>query len=323
MFFPILIASFMISTWLFSISIPSYAEEEYPLSISDIHIRDPFIYPHQETKTYYLYASTQNRLGESGTGLGVEVYRSQDLQHWSNPVLVFRKEKDFWGGNEIWAPEMHRVDDWFYLFVTFNGREGGRGTQILRAKDPEGPFLPVSNEANTPPEQCCLDGTPWVDETGQHWLVYCHEWIQIQDGTMRVIPMQKDFSQRTGESILLFHASDAPWVKALSGRPGNYVTDGPCLYRTQAGKLLMLWSSFTGDGSTYAIGIAESESGQITGPWKHHEKPLFNQDGGHCTLFRTFAGQLTLVLHQPNGGNQERAHFFPIVEENGELKLTQ
>lgn len=297
------------------------AEDQYPLLTQDIRIRDPFVYADAATQTYYMVAQTGNKIGKNEAGLGVEVYTSQDLKRWSEPILVFKRPKDFWGGKEIWAPEMHRIGDWFYLFVTFDGRQGGRGTQILRAQKPEGPFVVFSENANTPPEQECLDGTPWIDEQGKRWLVYCHEWLQIGDGAMMVVPMQDDFSERAGEPVVLFHASDAPWVKPLSGRPGKFVTDGPTFYQTKGGKLLMLWSSFTGDGNVYAIGIAESENGQVTGPWKQLPKPLFDRDGGHCMLFRTFDGQLTLSLHQPNGGEKERAHFFSIKEENETLEI--
>jgi arabinan endo-1,5-alpha-L-arabinosidase len=82
---------------------------------------------------------------------------------------------------------MHALGGRYYLFVSFNGREGGRGTQILRADSPEGPFNLFSQDANTPPDQRSLDGTPWVDPDGSCWLIYCHEWVQIGDGAMRAV----------------------------------------------------------------------------------------------------------------------------------------
>lgn len=299
------------------------AGDEYPFSIEDIHIRDPFVYAHAETQTYYLYAQTANRIGGRAAGVGVEAYKSKDLKNWSEPILVFERPKDFWGGKLVWAPEMHRLGDWFYLFVTFDGRQGGRGTQIFRAKSPEGAFVVFSEDANTPPEQESLDGGPWIDEEGKRWMVYCHEWLQIDDGAMMAVPMKDDFSQRAGEPVTLFHASDAPWVKAIHENPAQYVTDGPFLYKTKKGHLLMLWSSFTGEKKAYAVGIAESESGRITGPWKQHEKLLYDNDGGHPMLFRTFDGKLMLSIHQPNGGELERARFLPIEEADGILKLVE
>ena len=291
----------------------------FTIKLSDIRVRDPFILADQASKTYYLYAQCGNRRNHDGLGLGVEVYTSKDLVTWSAPVLAFERPKSgFWGGSAIWAPEVHQFGKSYFMFVTFPGRKGGRGTQILRADRPEGPFQILGETANTPPEQQCLDGTPWIDEDGTHWLVYCNEWSSIKDGTVRAVPMTDDWTARKGESLLLFHASEAPWVRPYS--PGNFVTDGPFLHRTKDGKLLMIWSSFR-KGGDYAVGVAESESGSVKGPWRHSPDVLFGKDGGHGMIFRDFSGDLLLCLHQPNGGPRERAHFFKFNEEGGRLAL--
>jgi hypothetical protein len=38
-------------------------------------------------------------------------------------------------------------------------------------------------------------------------------------------------------------------------------------------------------------------------------------------IFRTFEGNLRLVLHSPNGGGLERAHLFEIEDCGDTLKL--
>jgi beta-xylosidase len=309
------------ATLFFVLFAAAAAAEEFPLTLDDITVRDPFIHADEAARTYYLYAQTGNRKGNSDDG--VEAYRSKDLVHWSEPKLVFKRSDDFWGGKEIWAPEMHKLGEKYYLFVSFNGREGGRGTQILRAGSPDGPFTFFSESANTPRRQRSLDGTPFVDHEGRNWMTYCHEWVQIGDGAMLAVPMSDDWSRRTGKPIHLFHASDAPWARPLGAKEGKYVTDGCFLYRTTDGRLLMLWSSFTGEqGRTYAVGIVHSESGTIQGPWKHEAKPIFAGNGGHPMLFRTFYGQLTLALHQPNGGAPARARLFAVEEVDGTLRIT-
>jgi len=295
---------------------------EYPLKLADIRVRDPFIVADASSQTYYLYAQTGNRKGGLGEGVGVEVYRSRDLTNWSEPTLAYRKPAEFWGGKQIWAPEVHLFGDAWFMFVTFNGREGGRGTMILRAAKPDGPFELIGPDAGTPPEQRALDGTPFVDEQGTNWLVYCHEWAQIGDGKMLAVKMKPDWSGRIGEPVTLFKASDAPWEveTTFDGRTGR-VTDGPCLYRARDGRLLMLWSSFTGQDKSYAIGLAECLGGRIQGPWRQQAQPWLAEHGGHCMLFTNFAGQLMLAWHQPNASGKERAHLQPIIEMEGKFQL--
>ena len=91
----------------------------------------------------------------------------------------------------------------------------------------------------------------------------------------------------------------------------RYVTDGCFLYKMKSGKLLMVWSSFAETG--YAVGIAELTTGKLAGLWKQHPEPLMDENGGYGMLFRTFDGNLCLVLHQPDSpGGQERARLFEI-----------
>ena len=107
---------------------------------------------------------------------------------------------------------------------------------MFHSKSPEGPFEPFGNVPFTPMDQMCLDGTLWVED-GTPWMVYCHEWVETVDGEMMVRPLKKNLSGPAGEPMRLFCASVAPWRASDA-----MVTDGPFLYRTKTGKLLMIWS---------------------------------------------------------------------------------
>ncbi len=309
-----------------------------PLKTANLHVRDPFIYVDQTTRTYYLYAQMAHSQGAQGKGKGVEAYTSKDLQHWQGPFPVFDTPTDFWGKQDVWAPEVHAYGGKYYLFVTFTADDtlpspwpkdiglkvNKRGTQVLVADGPLGPFRPFSNRSHTPPGWAALDGTLCVEDK-QPWLVFCHEWLQTKDGTIDALRLSKDLSATEGKPITLFKATDAPWVKgipAVAGKaPLGYVTDGPFPYRTKDGRLLLIWSSF--GEQQYAIGLAESASGRLRGPWKQLPEPLFKTNGGHGMIFRTFDQRLLLVLHQPNTSPLERMQFFELAEEHGGLALRQ
>jgi len=298
------------------------------LKLSEITIRDPFILADAGSQTYYLYAQMSFPGADGRLRPGVGAYASKDLKSWTGPDAVFTVPDGFWADEKVWAPEVHAYGGKYYLFVTLTGKDQlgpgptgraleRRGSQVLAADSPLGAFAPFRNGPHTPPDWMALHATLYVEE-GQPWLIFCHEWIQITDGTVEMVRLTDDLSEAVGAPATLFRATDAPWVRSLKdighGYHG-YVTDGPFLYRTKAGKLLMLWSGFS--GQQYAQALAVSESGRLAGPWRLEPEPLFTDNGGHGMVFRAFDGRLLLVLHQPSNGGPARARLFE-VEDNGQ-----
>ncbi|MHB8127368.1 MAG: glycoside hydrolase family 43 protein [Mobilitalea sp.] len=297
----------------------------YPNHISNIIISDPFILSDQATHKYYTYAA--DFLGLPNTqpktkGNGFYALVSEDLLHWSNPILVF-EQGDFWGGLDYWAPECHLWKGNYYIFSTFRAEGTYRACQCLVADSPLGPFRPMKNEPVTPKGWQCLDGTLYIDKAEKPWMVFCHEWVQVYDGQVAAVPLSDDLSEAIGDPIILFRASDAPWggnfVKKSEKSHNGNVTDGPFLHRMKNGTLIMLWSNFTNDG--YATGYARSAWGEIQGPWIQEANPLYALDGAHSMLFYTFDGQLMMSLHSPNAHTKKRILLFQMVEDGDRLHI--
>lgn len=277
----------------------------------DIQMRDPFVLVQQER---YILTGTTDADCWRGAPAGFDAYTSADLVHFTPAGRLFAPTPAFWATENFWAPEIHAYQDAYYLFATFKAPRVCRATAILRADSPLGPFTPHGSRAVTPPAWECLDGTLHVDDGGQPWLVFCHEWVQVGDGEICALRLADDLSGAASEPYRLFAASQAPWTKRVKHSSGmeGYVTDGPFLYRPQHGGLWMLWSSLSETG--YAIGLAISESGDILGPWRQQEAPIYAGDGGHGMLFRDHAGQLHLAIHTPNKTPNERPIFLPVTE---------
>ena len=293
------------------------------MKTQEIQIRDPFVVARQEDRKYYLFGSTDKNIW--GPGTGFDVYVGSDLVEWEGPFPAFRPGPDFWSNENFWAPEVHEYQGLYYMLATFKRRDNGlRGTAILVADDIMGPYLPHSDGPVTPKDWLSLDGTLHVDDEGNPWLVFAHEWVQVRDGEICAVPLSADLRNAIGEPVLLFRASQAPWVTPKSHHnrkiDGGYVTDGPFLTRTEAGSLLMLWSSFILD--RYAIGVAISTDGQVANSnWIHEEKPLYTDDGGHGMLFCGFEGQWYLAIHSPNRTPDERPLFLPVVFDSKRVIL--
>jgi len=305
------------------------------LTLPSMPLHDPWMLANETDHTYYLY--TSNVAALSGVqGTGTMVYRSIDLKQWEKPVVVFSTSEMHWAQKGAWAPEVHRWKGRYYLFTTVHddtkplppGRNAvrptyRRGTISAVSDRPLGPFYPLNPDGPLPPDEfMTLDGTLYVDPAGKPWLVYAHEWLQKTDGTMEAVRLSDDLSRRVGDPIFLFKASDAPWLDegvTPSTAASQYVTDGPELYRTHDGHLLMLWSSYSNDGK-YIQTVARSKSGSIEGPWEQLN-PLVYQDSGHGMLFHAFDGSLMLVLHRPF--RNARGKLYDIKDAGDHLEVVR
>lgn len=307
--------------------------------IDEIALRDPYIYPDRKTDTYYLYCGTRNKQDRPLGRNGLKMYKSKDLKTWIGPYMVYEEKGSKWADPKhwIWAPEMHEYKGKYYMFATFTNDDAQlpiqihgrpvlhrRGTAVLVADTPEGPFMPISSDTHTPSDWMSLDGTLYV-ENGIPYMVFCHEWTQTKDGTMEYVPLTGDLSGTDGTPVTMFKATDAPWVASLDtykNKPvEGYITDGCFLHRNSNGKLIMLWSSFGKKG--YAVTTAVSESGSIFGPWKHRDTPVYDEHGGHAMLFNTFDGRMIMTLHYPNSGSEPHARFFEVKETDDSIEIIQ
>ncbi len=276
------------------------------MRFEDINIRDPFILP--DNGKYYMYGTRGNEAW--GTGTGLDVYVSDDLENWSDPKEVFTPPADFWADKNFWAPEVHKYNGEFYMFAAFKNDDKCRGTQILKSSSPEGPFLVHSEGPVTPDTWECLDGTLYI-ENGEPYMIFCHEWLQVDDGEMCVVKLSPDLKKAVSEPVILFKASEPVWSDGYM--PGKYVTDGPFMYRTQNGRLVMIWSSF--HNGKYCEALSYSDNGSVYGKWIHDTRLLFEKDGGHGMIFRTYDGKLNFVQHMPNDTLMERPKLYGLAEK--------
>ena len=303
---------------------PPAVRQNVPLD--SIRLSDPFILADQRTHTYYL------------TGTGGLLWQSKDLTRWTGPTKVAQPDTTSWMGPNpmIWAAEIHPYRGKYYYFATFTNRalrieaeQGGtlerRAVHLLVSDQPAGPYRPAGDATYLPANKSTLDGTFWIDKDQKPYLLYCHEWVQNQNGTVERIELKPDLSGTTGPAQILFRASDSPWSRE-NPRTGpvrpNKVTDGPWVFRTKTGKLGMLWTSWVYD--VYTQGVAYSASGTLAGPWRQEPQPITPPNYGHAMLFRTFEGKQLMVLHshQDIKGKYHRVpHLFEVDLSGDKLVL--
>ena len=274
------------------------------LKRNEIRIRDPFILTDKEAGCYYMYGTINLKPGECVAYPKFSVYKSYDLENFEGPKVIFDGEKHgFWAARDFWAPEVHKYGGRYYLFGSCKADGKCRATQVFVSDTPDGEYLPVSDKPLTPDGWECLDGTFFIED-GIPFMVFSHEWVQVKDGEIWAVALSEDLSHTVGEPFMLFRASDNQSVSELTPGSGDYVTDGPFLYR-EDGKVKMIWSSFY--GGRYLVLDAESDS--IKGKWTHGGS-RFDFDGGHAMIFEDLDGKRMITLHAPNRIDEERAVFY-------------
>ena len=289
------------------------------MKTNEINIRDPFVLLHEGK--YYLYGTRSATCW--GEADGFDCYVSADRENWDGPFEIFHRPAGFWADRAYWAPECVYRDGAFYLITTLGAAERTKGIYVLKSDSPLGPFAPWGVRL-TPESWNCIDGTLFV-ENGKPYLLFSHSFEDSPTGDMCLVEEKSDLSGAAGETVTLFSASKAPWArpvpfaKAEFGMDGDvYFTDGPCVKKLPDGRLIMTWSSWS--EQAYAVGVAESESGSVLGPWRQLETPLYPANGGHGMLFTEQDGSLWFCLHSPNDKYLERPVFYP-VETQGQLRL--
>lgn len=283
---------------------------------NEIFMRDPFLYV--EDGIGYLVGTTC-KSAWSGLATSFLGYVTTDLENFEGPFVLFENNNDFWAEENFWAPELHKYNGKYYLIASFFKKGKCRASQMLVSDTPMGRFTPLAKPF-TPENWECLDATIY-EEDGKLYTVFCHEFLQTHDGEICLAELNDDLISLKSEPVVLFTASQAPWVISHELTDPNFtnkdfVTDGPFIHKLESGKLLMLWSSDCKEG--YAMGMAISDNG-IKGPWHHIAEPLFSKDGGHGMYFE-FKGKKYVSLHHPNFPFlSERPHFFEVLEEDDKL----
>ena len=285
------------------------------LTCKDINIRDPFVLC--EDGKYYMYGTRALNFGRKVGGF--DVYVSDDLENWSRPTECFDSKKFNMNVEVNWAPEVHKYKGAYYMFATFTRKSNKlRGTYILKADNPLGPFEPHSNGVVTPEEWECLDGTLYINNEGRPYIVFCHEHTQIIDGTICFAPLSEDLTSIAGEAVTMFKASEPYWADKSKFKNEHRITDGPFMYRTKTGELLMLWSTFI--KKQYAECLVRFNGGEI-GMDFEHLPPLVDNDGGHGMIFTDLEGNLKLTYHTPNISLFEHPFFVDAEDMGDTIKI--
>ncbi len=238
---------------------------------------------------------------------------------WTEIENISEKPAD--SKRDFRSASVQKFGEAYYMFGTYKSTEtGSRGIAVLRSDGPEGPFTVISDGQITPPEWNSIDGTLYVDDNSQPWLIFARDNTLEVDNVSKVMAakLSDDLTEIIGEPIELFSADEYKIYP-------NTLVNAPYPYRTDDGQLLIIWSHRESTGM--CIGVARSVDGTVDGNWTHDTGLLYSKDmlgtydGGYSTVFE-LDGQLWLAFHTPNTSIQgipRTPTFIALDEVDGTL----
>ncbi len=297
-------------------------------------LRDPQIIFVNET--YYMTGTSQLDGSITKAGPGVKLFSSKNLTDWKFEKVLIKP--DGWYKTRIWAPEIHQINNRFYLTLNaFAGNPVSQGVCIAVADKIDGDYTILTTDG---PLCEGNDSHLFQDDNGKVYLftsdnggVALHD--QIVSREISLVPLKI----LTEKKVAISPGTKDDW----DGSPAeNVAIEGPYVIKHR--NLYYLFYSSWGRG--YEVGYATSKS--VNGPWvKFKNNPVYGAQSkeiaarnqkiytqaanvpftevGHGNLFKAADGRWWLSCHAITNGSLPLMAIDPISfdkKENVVVKLT-
>ena len=265
------------ATFLLAASVALAADPATPPRDVSFGWPDPAIIQPQEKGPVYIFA----------TGMGIPISRSDDLFHWQRIGRVFDRGAPDWakkavpGARGIWAPDIRRFNNLYYLYYavsTFGSQRSVIGLAVNKRLDPadadyrwEDRGL-VLESAPDKTDFNAIDPAMFVDRDNRPYLFWGSFWTGIKAAKL---------DPATGK------LPDDAKITAIATRMPN--TQPPAIeapYVIAHGDYYYLFVSWDncceGERSTYKVIVGRSKS--VLGPYLDHRGTSMAEGGGTLVL---------------------------------------
>lgn len=257
---------------------------------------DPWVIAHRGV--YYYTHTLGNRIA---------LWRTADVTDLANAErrVVWTAPGSGPNAHSIWAPELHRVRDKWYLYysATAAGFKDDKHRAIFvlenAAANPlEGEWVDRGRVNTARPG---IDGT--VFERDGTWYFAYSPYIGAVSGL--AIARMADPWTLTGDETVIARP-DKPW----EDRGGRRILEGPQFLQGPAGRLFMSYSAGACWSDDYALGLLEAKRGGDlldAASWTKQPQPVLTSGNGvfatgHNGFFRSPDGREDWIIYHANPG---------------------
>ncbi|QDT74124.1 sulfatase-like hydrolase/transferase [Lacipirellula limnantheis] len=235
---------------------------------------DPWIIQHDGK--YIACLSDGNR--------AVALHFSDDLTKLGPKHIVWEAPATGPYSREVWAPELHHLDDRWYIYVAADdGDNRNHLSYVLESKgdDPLGPYElrgPIytgDDPAQKKDNRWAIDAT--VFEHHKNRLLIWSGWAADSDEQWLYIAPLKSPWELAGPRVRLCHNADHQWERVGELPDQRGLHEGPQILQHD-GRTFIIYSASSSWQPTYKLGMLELQrDGEPLNPadWIKHDQPVF------------------------------------------------
>lgn len=255
---------------------------------------DPWVVWHDG---YYYWCASES-------DLGVAIHRSEQLTERGEKTIVWRAPETGPHSREIWAPELHRLDGRWYIYVAAsNGDNRTHRMIVLEALTPEpadgfrfkaelytGDHL-ATGELN----RWAIDGTI-LEHGGARYFLWSG-WHDEQDRQWLYIAKMANPWTLASNRVRLCANDDFLWERIDETPSGRGLNEAPQVLQRD-GRVFVAFSASASWETTYKLGLLElAPGGDPLNPraWRKHAEPILQQAG------RTWGPGHNCFVKSPDG----------------------
>lgn len=264
---------------------------------------DPWIYKH--TDGYYYYTASVPAYD------CIELRRAATIQDLGTaiPVVIWTKHAEGRMSAHIWAPEIHFIDDKWYIYFAAGGSDEKKD-EVWEIR-----MYVLENEAANPLEltwvekgqlqsnweSMALDATAF-EQQGVRYLVWAQNDPQMKGTNLYIAEMSNPWTLR-GKQVML-SKPEYSWETA-----GHWVNEGAAVLKKN-GKIFISYSASATD-SNYCMGLLTADdTSDLLDPdsWTKSQEPVFKSNettgqygpGHNCFTVSEDGGEDIIVYHARN-----------------------
>jgi len=244
---------------------------------------DPWVTHHGE---YYYWCLSE-------ADLGVAVYRSRSLTTLGEKFVVWRAPKRGDYSAQVWAPELHRLDGRWYIYVAASNGRNETHRMIALESAGDDPTLPFTFKAEfytgddfatRRKNRWAIDGTV-LEHAGKRYFIWSGWEDHRDEQSLYIAEMATPWSLASAR-VRICRNRDFIWERVGESLSERGLNEGPQILQHD-GRVFLVFSCSGSWEPTYKLGMLElARDGDPLNPaaWYKFEEPVFSPSATHCGI---------------------------------------